>query len=98
MSTLDLTDAVHTQKMPCSWDTRTRWGAFVARFDYCYQALSVLTTETSPGVWTVSTFPGLPVIVAGQVAAADNQYSAPNTYTVSGAEATALSNAGYEVT
>lgn len=99
-SGLDLTGAAHLQRRATSKGVSTYLDRFQARYDYLYQALAVLATETSPDVWEVTPYPGVAVISAGS----DYQYSQDftfyggETYTVVASLATALSNAGYEVT
>lgn len=98
MSTLDLSDSVHLIRMPTTLEVDTFEGRFAARFDYRYQALTVLATE-SGGTWTVSKYPGLSSIDANDLQDATYQYTAPNFITVSeSALITALDTAGYTIT
>jgi len=98
MSTLDLSGSAHVQRMPTTFETRTYEGRFAARFDYRYQALTVLAT-LSGAIWSVSKLPGLPVLDTDALNAATYVFSAPNLYTVTEAGLiTALTTAGYTVT
>ncbi len=98
MSTLDLTADAHKVRRATSDGTHSRIERFRARFDYLYQALAVLATETATDVWLITTFPGTAVISADPT---DDQYNEDfifyggQTYTVSGSLADALGAAGY---
>ncbi len=98
MSTLDLTADAHKQRMPTVLHApRTFLDRFFARFNYLYMGLAVLAQETSTDVWSISTFPGISTIPTDDLNSSDYQFYGTNTYTVTGSLATALTNAGYEV-
>jgi len=99
MSTLDLTADAHLLRQPTTRSVRTLVDTFVARWDYLYQGLAVLATETSTDVWTITTFPGVAVIQADANFEYSQDYTfyGGQTYTVTGSLATALTSAGYEV-
>ena len=98
VSTLNLTADVHKQRMPAVNRTpRNFTDRFFARFDYRYVGFAVLAQETSTNVWSISTFPGIQTIPVDDLNSADRVFYGTNTYTVTGSLATALTNAGYEV-
>lgn len=79
---------------------------FAARFDYLYQGLAVVCKETSPGVWSVTTYPGLDTVVGGgdsatdedDINTADYVFYGGSTWTVTDANLeSALSSAGYTI-
>lgn len=98
MSTLDLTAAAHKQRRPTSKDSHTWVNRFRARYDYLYQGLGVLATETATDVWTITTHPGVVTIDVDDLNGSDYQFYGGQTYTVTGSLATALDSAGYTVT
>ncbi len=103
MSTLDLTAAAHLQRRATSLGVRTFIDRFRARYNYLYQGLAVLATETAPDTWLITAFPGVATITATSSDgltfeyAEDHIFYGGNTYTVTGSLATALDSAGYEV-
>lgn len=97
MSTLDLTGDDHLQRQPGSLETHTYIGRFWANTDHHYMELRVLATETSPDTWVISAYPGELVTDVTDLAAATHSFFGNHTYTVTGALATALDSAGYEV-
>lgn len=106
MSTLDLSGTDHTIRMATSFDVATHKGRFAARFDHLRQGLAVMCTETTPGTWYVSTYPGLPVMNTTGDGSNDltdvNKvkyiFHGGSTWEVTDANlATALNTAGYTV-
>ena len=102
MSTLDLTADVHKQRRATSINVRTFVDRFRARYDYLYQGLAVLATETSPGVWSITTFPGVATIVADSnfQYSEDHIYYGGSTYEIDEDSdlCYALESAGYDIT
>ena len=97
MSTLDLTAAAYKQRRPTSVGSYTWVDRFRARFDYLYQGLGVLATETSTDVWSITTYPGIATMPVDDLNGSDFQFYGGQTYTVTGSLATALDSAGYTV-
>lgn len=97
MSTLDLTADAHLQRMPTIQHVRTLIDRFIASYSWNQMELRVLATETATDVWTISTFPGLQSTPVEDLNDATRVFHGGNTYTVTGALATALDAAGYTV-
>ena len=104
MSTLDLTADAHLVRRATSKGVRSHVDRFTARYDYLYHGKAVLATETSTDVWEITAFPGVDTVQAttedGGFTFAYRQdftFYGGKTYTVTGSLATALTNAGYEV-
>lgn len=104
MATLDLTGDEHLLRLPTTFNVNDRIGAFAGRFDYRYQGLAVVCTETSPGTWAITTHPGIAETLAGGDGAttqndsnsADYVFYGGNTYDVSDSNlVAALAAAGY---
>ena len=100
MSTLDLTASVHLEDRPTSRGTRSRIDRFRARWDYLEAGKAVLATEGSDDTWTVTTFPGVATVQADSnfEYSEDRIFYGGRTYFVSNGLATALDDAGYDVT
>lgn len=106
MATLDLTGSDHTVRLPTTFETRTRLGIFHGKSNHRYGGLAVVCQETSPGTWSVTTYPGLQTTVGGgddatvenDINAADFVFYGGDTYTVTDANlVTALTTAGYTI-
>ena len=97
MSTLDLTAAAFKQRRPTSKGSYTWVDRFRARFDYLYQGLGVLATETSTDVWSITAYPGIVTIHVDDFNASDLQFYGGQSYFVQNSLADALDTAGYTV-
>lgn len=104
MATLDLTGSTFVYRQPTSLESDSFEGRFAARFDYRYSGYAVVCQETSPGVWSVSDYPGVATTVNGgdnrdpknNIADADYVFYGGNSYEVTDANlVSALTTAGY---
>jgi len=95
---VDLTAAIHKIRMPTQKQLISRVDIFHARQDFHYMALAVTATETTPGNWTVSEYPGISTIRTNDLNGASFIFYGENIYVVSNALHAALAAAGYTVT